>query len=59
MRLRFFDQKYVTAPYQYLMSLLVRKGQVNEMLNEATQLIEDQIRVGLELDLSFFFFRLD
>jgi len=59
MRLWFLNQKYITAPYQYFVSLLIRQGQVYEVINKATQFIEDQIRVGIELYLTLLFLRLD
>ena len=58
MRLGLLNQKYITAPYQYLMCLLVRKCQIYEVINESTQFIEDQVRIGLELYLTLFLLRL-
>ena len=58
MRLGLLNQKYITAPYQYFVRLFVRQSQIYEVLNESTQLIEDQVRVGLELYLALFLLRL-
>ena len=58
MRLGLLNQKYIAAPYQYFVCLFVRQSQIYEVLNESTQLIEDQVRVGLELYLALFLLRL-
>jgi hypothetical protein len=40
-------------------SLLVREDQVDEVVDEVTQLVKDEVCVGLKLYCLLFFFRLD
>lgn len=45
----FFNQENVAGPLEHLMSLPKWNNQVNEVTDEATQLIEDEVGVLLKL----------
>ena len=59
MCLSLIDLEILASPNQYFMSLLVRQGQINEMGYKATELIKNQVCIGLQLKLLFFFLSLD
>ena len=45
------NQEDLAGPEQYLVCLLVRQSQVDEMVHEAAQLVKDQVGILFELDL--------
>lgn len=59
MRLSFIDLESLTGPKQNFVSLLVGQGQVNKVVYEATELIENQVCISLQLKLLLLFLCLD
>lgn len=58
-RLCFVHLEHIAAPHQDFVGLLVRQRQVDEVVHEATQLVEYQVCILLQLKLKLLLSRLD